>query len=627
MRGEVVLRRSYIGFPLAAAVAVVVIVSGAATSLARDGRENTAVAAPPATSASPGPQSGVDAPSPLARAMAAGAVLERHCARCHDAAEVAPGSQPSGLLGNILSLDDLAQNPHLVRPGEPDASLLYQVMVGQQMPPQLRAPSSAVVAPATSVPATAPPVTLSGPDVADLAAIRHWIAGLPSRTAACAAAPPVTAADVQAAAKLAVAALPADIAADMAFVSLAGLRNRCASDPEIDAVRLALSGVLERLAVNSEPVAVVPVAGHPLLLAFRLSHLGWSAEIWGRIASRLPASARRGRSPGDEQAPLPPVAWLAAVLRDAATAGRSLGVPPRSEKPASVATISNADEQAKLASSPSQPTSRQTPPAIDGLDPAEGLARRWTRDLDIVDAAADLGTTVEDLVRLLDGLASDPEGIAARLRFGVVTRAEFETLAVMLAGADSGTNGSAGDAAAASPSPQALRVDLWPVEARYRVGDGIALKVRASAACHVTLINIDTSGEATVLFPNEFDRDNLLSAGSIRTIPDSEATYRFRFDHAGTERFVAICEVGEPVPAGIRPEFTKQNFTPLGRWDAFVAAAHRAAGEARVPLDYGDDPDRQFRRGRRGVVAGAPRAAPDGAPLQGRSAIRVEIAR
>lgn len=561
-----------------------------------------------------------------ARTAAARSVLERHCARCHDAAHVAPGSRPSGEFGNVLSLEEIARTPHLVRPGEPDASLLYQLMVARQMPPELRQPAP-TSADASQPAGTVEPVS-SVPDAADLAAIRDWISNLRPRAGACGTERAARPVEVRAALAQAAANLPADVASDMGFVSLAALHNRCAGESEIEAVRLALSRLLGRFAPDAAPVAVVAVAGQPLLLAFRLSHVGWSPGTWNRIVARVPASAREAAAPTADTA-APPAAWLAAVLGDPGTATSMLGVPPWPDKPVTPAAIGDTSP-ARLAVSPPPPDGNTRDQSkIAGLDAIDGLARRWTRDLDLVEAAAELGTDVAELTARLDEFESDADGIVARLRLGVVTRGEFEMLAATLSTggatlAAERANAAATDGAAVPAAPL-LRVDLWPTEASYRVGDRIVINVRASSPCHLTLVNVDSDDEATVLFPNEFDRDNLLKPGTTVTIPGPEATYRFRFDDAGTENFIAICEAGEPVPAGIRPEFTKQNFTPLGRWADFLRRAHLAALKPRVPLDYGDDLDRQFRRARRGQAAAAPVASPGGAPLQGRSAFRVEI--
>ncbi|MCB1514224.1 MAG: hypothetical protein KDJ18_05330, partial [Hyphomicrobiaceae bacterium] len=86
--------------------------------------------------------------------------------------------------------------------------------------------------------------------------------------------------------------------------------------------------------------------------------------------------------------------------------------------------------------------------------------------------------------------------------------------------------------------------------------------------------------------------------------------------------FVAICEEGEPVPAGMRPNFTHLNFTALGDWEDFLDASIKAAREPRVPLSNGDDLDRRRRRS----AAAKTRPAPRLSPAQARAALTISIA-
>ena len=136
---------------------------------------------------------------------------------------------------------------------------------------------------------------------------------------------------------------------------------------------------------------------------------------------------------------------------------------------------------------------------------------------------------------------------------------------------------------------------MWPDQISYRSGQPLVLTVRADRPCHLTVINIDNERRATVLFPNEFNRNNLLKADVEMRIPPSDAPYKLLLKQPGAETFVAICEDGEPVPAGIKPDLIHQNFTDLGDWEKFLDASLKAADEPRIPLDNGDDVDRRRR--------------------------------
>jgi len=277
---------------------------------------------------------------------------------------------------------------------------------------------------------------------------------------------------------------------------------------------------------------------------------------------------------------------------------------------------------------------------IDGHDVMTGLAARYARDLDLAAAAAELLIPAARLQASLAELSrstTPTATLATRLMLGRLTREEFERLRPALPDHSSGHQEAAGSRAApispssasssvpsgatasALPPPAPGTLLLWPDRTSYNRDDRIVLSVSAGRPCYLTLVNIDQAGHATVLFPNEFSRDNLLKAHEVKRLPAPDALYYFRLQQPGTERFVAICEDGEPVPAGIRPDFTRMNFTELGDWEAFLDASVKAASEPRVPLNNGEDRDRKRSRKQ------PPRPAPSTAPAQSRAAVTVTI--
>lgn len=871
----------------------------------------------PATplNAGPGPEAGAAAgsepppppPAPLDEtalpadplAAKAHAVLDRHCARCHQAGRLATEALPAGGFGNVLALSALARNPALVVPGEPDASPLYQQMVARQMPTDVlrrppsreaaaSAPAKAAADVATSTPAATntstatsngataavsngatasngaaasqtPPAamaavpapatvtpTVSAPDADDLAAVRDWIAALPPNGAACSSSAHIDAGETAADITAWIDAIGPERAADVRFVSLAGIANGCPGDAALAAARQGVVRLLNSLSWVEKLAPVDTVGDKLALLAFRLSDLGWTREHWELLLSRLSPAARIGVDRRAEAAtgtsqPVVAADWLAATASEPDVYARLLGLPPSLEALAGLAGVALDDERESrstrrgallrsaetggarfiehyparrgmlwlahdvaapdaesspfdhplqpwsLASRPAtanaanaadatgaaqdgddaptpmlgtrvllqlpngltafasydgqgeldmpplrraaselQPALASAPPAapaawtsseaaaspvdlyrraaarssdcsschvqgalgfadrlaghlagseyggsdverevalqvlfaageidrrvaeqaksvadalvkagihpgttFDGREPVSGLAARYRRDVDLAGAAAEMLTSPTELVGLLGTVPEAVRTLAQRLRHGRLPRAQFELLRSALitpgaaralaAGPVIAPSSAAAEAAGAAP----LRLDLWPAETPRSAADAVRLVVRASAACHVTLVNVDGAGKATVLFPSEFDRDNLLKPGEERQIPARDASYRFRLQPGAPERFVAICEDGEPVPAGMVPDFTRQNFTALGDWRQFLASAHKAAGAPRVPLDHGDDPDRRFRRGKRAVEPMRP--APAVTPAQARAAVTLRV--
>ncbi|HEX6610408.1 MAG TPA: DUF4384 domain-containing protein [Hyphomicrobiaceae bacterium] len=61
------------------------------------------------------------------------AVLERHCARCHQDGRLTRAT-PAANFRNVLRLDQLVLDPRYVRPGNPDGSRLWTHMVRRLMP-------------------------------------------------------------------------------------------------------------------------------------------------------------------------------------------------------------------------------------------------------------------------------------------------------------------------------------------------------------------------------------------------------------------------------------------------------------------------------------------------------------
>lgn len=103
-----------------------------------------------------------------------------------------------------------------------------------------------------------------------------------------------------------------------------------------------------------------------------------------------------------------------------------------------------------------------------------------------------------------------------------------------------------------------------------RRGQAVTLEARSGAACYLTLINVEPDGVATVLFPNDFQRDNLVAAGGVVTVPPKAEPFTLRLDQPGPERFVAICSASQAPVDGIRHDFDRQRFTVLGDWSQYL---------------------------------------------------------
>jgi hypothetical protein len=139
--------------------------------------------------------------------------------------------------------------------------------------------------------------------------------------------------------------------------------------------------------------------------------------------------------------------------------------------------------------------------------------------------------------------------------------------------------------------------------------------VSASVACHLTLIEVDRDGRALVLFPNDSEPDNLIPPGVAVRVPGAAAPYQLRFDRAGPETLIAVCQRQTRQPVGISYDYEKQRFAVLGDWGTFLARAARLENESK------NDEDERGHRKR----TGPPPIDPDGPEIEGRVAITIAV--
>ena len=266
---------------------------------------------------------------------------------------------------------------------------------------------------------------------------------------------------------------------------------------------------------------------------------------------------------------------------------------------------------------------------IWGLVPVQALAHAWRRRVDLDRAAIDFGVEPPALARQLSGVTGDTASTARQLRQGVAPRDDVSRLLAELA-ASVATAGqrAAGPTAAAVPTPAgppaaADRLDLvvWSDADSYVAGQAATFTAQASQDCNLTLIDVDRSGRATVLFPNEFEQSNRITAGREHKFPGADSPYRFRFKDRGRETIVAICMKNARSPEGVVHDFERLRFTVLGDWQIFLREPP-SLEDARRDDAANDRPGPQRRRPR---AKNEGPARPSGPDLQARTAITVEV--
>lgn len=251
----------------------VLIVAGV---LAASGAEAQVPASEPAVAAAPSIR--IMTPSePVARA--AFDMLGKHCARCHQDGQLTSRLKPAKNFGNVLRLDELALTPAFVKPGNPDASLLFNVLAEQKMPYDV---FEDVVDPA-------PPT----PSQAEVQALRTWIESLgKGAVASCQTRPPIDnkgtvaliAADLQ--------ALPARRVVGTRYLNFATLYNACTSDVDLEGYRQGAVKLLNSLSDRSDPVKVETADERKTLVRFNLEDLGWTDADWNAVLDLYPYGSR-----------------------------------------------------------------------------------------------------------------------------------------------------------------------------------------------------------------------------------------------------------------------------------------------------------------------------------------------
>jgi hypothetical protein len=213
------------------------------------------------------------APPEDATARAAFDALKKNCARCHQAGPTLQRQKPADNFGNILKLDEIARDPDLILPGNPDGSGLFIQIAKQDMPYDCYQEFECD----------------ADPTEADVKAIYDWIKGLGDTiTAACGDREPIDEA-------AAVTAIASDMAAQvkrrgqgMRYVTLTHFYNACASDADMVRYRQGVVKLLNSLSRNPEVLKMRTVDPEKTIIAFNLADLDWSTEDWARLAGLYP---------------------------------------------------------------------------------------------------------------------------------------------------------------------------------------------------------------------------------------------------------------------------------------------------------------------------------------------------
>lgn len=492
----------------------------------------------------------------------AGAVLKQHCARCHEASAL-ENPPAKGALGNILDLDALAAREDLVVPGDPDASRLYQIMLARHRP------LLAFFGP------------IPGPSLSELQDVRDWIAGLDRATTKCPDRGPLTDEEIGELVKAWRKTFETQPDKPLRFISLAPLYNLCRSDDRLASYRDAVSTLLSRLGAARPRPTMDTVGEANALIAFRPADISMTPAAWDKVA-------------GDAQG-------ISGVVDADELAARVL-----SRIPASVSAAWDGQNGVNGAKAGRD--------MIDGLDPVRALASEYERTVTLRRAAAELARPTETLVGQLQTLSGTERDLGLRLAETGLPRAEWRVLKALL-------NQRPGAAPPESQSGDKLRLALWTGALSYKAGDLLTVYARPSGDCYLTLIAVESDGVATVLFPNDTNTDNRVSAGTLVQVPQPDAPFQIRLDKRGRQGIVGICNANARRPEGIGHDFERQRFTVLGNWRAFLGTtSEKEAAYLKTQEDM-----RRFRARRSSSAEPLAEQVPVGTEDEARAGLSVEV--
>ena len=206
-------------------------------------------------------------------ARAAFDALDKHCARCHQAGPSLKRQKPAKNFGNVLKLTEIARDPDLILPGNPDGSSLFIQIAKKDMPYDCYQEFDCK----------------ADPTEADVKAIYDWIRSLGDTVgAACGNRKPIGEAVV-------VRAIAKDIKAQemrrrpgMRYVTLTHFYNACASGEDMTRYRQGVVKLLNSLSRNPTPLTMRTIDPHATIIAFNLADLNWTTEDWARLAGLYP---------------------------------------------------------------------------------------------------------------------------------------------------------------------------------------------------------------------------------------------------------------------------------------------------------------------------------------------------
>lgn len=202
--------------------------------------------------------------------------LDKHCARCHQQGRL-ERNRPAKGFGNILQLDEIARDPHLILPGNPDGSRLFSRIVKQEMPYDVYTEFSGGEEPSKEY----------------VQAIYDWIESLDAkRVASCGNRQPIDTGQVVKAISNDLNKQAASRRKGMRYLTLTNFYNACAKEKELRRMHNGATLLLNSLSRAPKVTRTSVIGTGRSIIGFNLDDLGWSAEDWDTLAAAYPYGVR-----------------------------------------------------------------------------------------------------------------------------------------------------------------------------------------------------------------------------------------------------------------------------------------------------------------------------------------------
>jgi len=104
-----------------------------------------------------------------------------------------------------------------------------------------------------------------------------------------------------------------------------------------------------------------------------------------------------------------------------------------------------------------------------------------------------------------------------------------------------------GPVASGPPGAERLQVKIWMDKGAYRIGETVRFGLRVNRDAYVTLVNIGTSGDVTIIYPNRFHPSHFVRAGLDVLIPPGDANFTLTVHGPPGIEQIRVIATEEPV--------------------------------------------------------------------------------